>query len=146
MNRFLTLLFIIFLNANTVNAQDWQTNFEQSKAMASKENKPIILVFQGSDWCAPCIKLDHEIWRSQAFKKYAKEHYIMLQADFPRKKKNALPKEQSDANGKLFEKYNKNGIFPFVVVMDSKGNKLGETSYKKMTPENYIKEINSFLK
>lgn len=146
MNRILTLLFIIILNANTVNAQNWQTNFEQAKEIATKENKTIVLVFQGSDWCAPCIKLDHEIWSSVAFKKYAEEHYVMLQADFPKKKKNALPKEQKETNGKLFEKYNKNGIFPFVVIMDSKGNKLGETSYKKTTPENYIKEINSFLK
>jgi len=70
----------------------------------------------------------------------------MLQADFPRRKKNALPKEQSKANGALFERYNKNGIFPFVVVLDHKGKVLGETSYKKTTPKNYIKELNSFIK
>jgi thioredoxin-related protein len=128
----------------TVFAQDWQTNFTNAKEIASNENKPIILVFQGSDWCAPCIKLDREIWSTEAFKKYAAEHYVLLQADFPRKSKNALSELQTTANAKLAETYNKNGIFPFVVVLNSRGKILGETSYKKTTPENYIKELNAF--
>lgn len=127
-------------------AQDWQTDFAAAKEIASKENKPIILVFQGSDWCAPCIKLDREVWSTDVFKEYAANHYVMLQADFPRKKKNALSEKQTAANAKLAETYNKNGIFPFVVVLDANGKVLGETSYKKTTPEAYIKELNAFTK
>ena len=48
--------------------------FNYSLIIASKESKPIILVFQGSDWCAPCIKLDREILSSDTFKKYANEN------------------------------------------------------------------------
>jgi hypothetical protein len=70
----------------------------------------------------------------------------MLQADFPRKSKNELSGAQTKANAKLAEKYNKNGVFPFVVVLNNKGEVLGETSYKKTTPENYIKELNAFVK
>jgi thioredoxin-related protein len=139
---FISLVFSIL----TVNAQEWKTDFEVAKKAATIENKTIILVFQGSDWCAPCIKLDREVWSTDTFKTYAKEHFVMLQADFPRRKKNTLSKEQSKANGALFERYNKNGIFPFVVVLDHKGKVLGETSYKKTTPKNYIKELNSFIK
>jgi len=137
---------ILLLLSLSINAQDWKTDFNNAKQIAASENKPIILVFQGSDWCAPCIKLDHQIWSTATFKNYAKEYYIMLQADFPRKKKNALPEAQAKANGHLFETYNKNGIFPFVVVLDSTGKVLGETSYKKITPEKYIKELNAFIK
>ncbi|WP_439131104.1 thioredoxin family protein [Polaribacter sp.] len=142
----LVQVVLLLLLSLSIKAQDWKTDFNIAKQIAASENKPIILVFQGSDWCAPCIKLDHEIWSSEAFKKYAEAHFVMLQADFPRKKKNALPKEQAEANGKLFETYNKNGIFPFVVVMDSKGKVFGETSYKKTTPEKYIKELLAFIK
>jgi len=127
-------------------AQEWQNDFAKAKEIASKADKPIILVFQGSDWCAPCIKLDREVWSTEAFKKYASEHYVMLKADFPRKKKNALSEKQTTANAKLAEMYNKNGVFPFVVVLDANGKVLGETSYKKTTPENYIKELNAFTK
>ena len=138
------MFFIVF--SSSINAQEWKTDFEAAKKTAIIESKTIVLVFQGSDWCAPCIKLDREIWSTDTFKTYAKEHFVMLQADVPRRKKNTLSKEQSEANGKLFEVYNKNGIFPFVVILNSEGKLLGETSYKKTTPEKYIKEINAFIK
>jgi thioredoxin-related protein len=146
MKKVIVALLVMVVCASTTMAQEWQTDINVAKEIASKESKPIILVFQGSDWCAPCIKLDREIWSTDTFKKYAKENYIMLKADFPRRKKNALSEVQTKANALLAEKYNKQGFFPFVVVLDSNGKVLGESSYKKTTPENYIKELNAFTK
>ncbi|MGO3708303.1 thioredoxin family protein [Mesonia hippocampi] len=146
MKKVIAALIVMIVSINTIIAQEWQTDINVAKEIASKESKPIILVFQGSDWCAPCIKLDREIWSTDTFKKYAKENYIMLKADFPRRKKNALSEVQTKANALLAEKYNKQGFFPFVVVLDSNGKVLGESSYKKTTPENYIKELNAFTK
>ncbi len=125
-------------------AQNWNTNFESAKAKAKAENKPLILVFQGSDWCAPCIKLDKEIWSSDTFKAYADKNYVMMQADFPKRKANALPEDLQKQNNQLAEKYNLNGYFPFVVILDSNGKKVGEIGYKKITPTEYIELINQF--
>ncbi len=144
-NRLIVLL-IALLNLTAAIAQDWQTDFTVAKKIASHENRPIVLVFQGSDWCAPCIKLDREIWSTDTFKEYAKSNYVMLQADFPRKKKNALSESQTKANAELAETYNNNGVFPLVVVLDNKGKVLGKTSYKKTTPKAYIEELNKFIK
>lgn len=146
MKKIIVALLVMVVGVSTTMAQEWQTDINVAKEIASKESKPIILVFQGSDWCAPCIKLDREIWSTDAFKKYANENYVMLKADFPRKKKNTLSETQTKANGLLAEKYNKQGFFPFVVILDSNGKVLGESSYKKTTPENYIKELNVFTK
>lgn len=126
-----------------MNSQNWVNDLDDAKKMASEKNVPIILVFQGSDWCAPCIKLDKEIWSTQEFIEYANEHYVMLKADFPRKKKNALEKGQQEKNNDLAEKYNKNGYFPFVVVLNNEGKVLNELGYKKSNPNDYIKLLNS---
>ncbi len=126
------------------NAQEWHTDLIQAKATAVEESKNIILVFQGSDWCAPCMKLEKEIWTNDEFKAYAKDHFVMLLADFPKKKGNALSSEQQEKNNKLAEIYNKNGFFPFVVILDKEGKVLGQTGYKKMTPDEYIKHLESF--
>lgn len=143
-NIFIISSFFFFLTPS-LNAQEWQTDINNSKEIASKNNQKIILVFQGSDWCAPCIKLDKKIWKSPVFKAYAKEHFIMLKADFPRRKKNKLAKEQQEKNGFLAEKYNPQGIFPLVVVLDKDGVILGTTGYnKKMSPEKYIELLASF--
>ncbi|MGQ1945765.1 thioredoxin family protein [Geofilum sp. OHC36d9] len=140
-----TIGLLLFLFATGYgNAQVWQTDFEQAKAMAAKDNKPIILVFQGSDWCAACIKLNKEIWSTNEFIDYAKDHFVMLKAEFPRKKENMLNEKQQAQNNQLAEMYNKSGYFPYVLVLDKNGTVLGATGYKKTSPKDYIKILESF--
>ncbi len=136
----LVLSFVAFF----ANAQEWETDMTKAQQKASEDNKPIVLVFQGSDWCAPCIKLDKQVWSTDEFQQYAKDHYVMLQADFPKKKEHQLSEEQTAKNEKLAEKYNPNGYFPFVVVMDKNGKILGQTGFKNISPKEYISLLNSF--
>jgi len=137
-----TLLITFFLLITSISfAQNWTTDFNQAKQQAKEENKKIILVFQGSDWCAPCIKLDQEIWQSDAFKKFAATHYVMLKADFPRRRKNKLAKEQQKKNDALAEKFNPNGNFPLVVVFNHEGKVLKKLSYEAISPKDYIDKI-----
>lgn len=137
---FLLLLFSI----PGASAQQWETDFDKAKAVAAEKDLPIVLVFQGSDWCAPCIRLDREIWATEAFRAYAETHFVMLKADFPRRKQNALPPAQAEANARLAELYNKNGIFPMVVVLDAQGKIKGRAGYERLSPEDYIKLLESF--
>ena len=136
------MLFISY----TTFAQNWNTNFEKVKKTATEKNQAIILVFSGSDWCAPCMKLETEILKSSEFTEFAKENAVLVKADFPRRRKNKLSKEQQKHNDALAEKYNSNGTFPLVVVLDNKGNVLGKTSYVKTTPTKYIELLKRYIK
>lgn len=138
----LTLIFAFALS--NLQAQTWQTDLTKAEKIAKEEHKKILLVFQGSDWCAPCIKLDREVWSTEEFKDYAKDNFVLLKADFPKRSKNALSPEQQKKNNKLAETFNQNGYFPFVVLLNDEGKVLGETGYKNMTPKEYIKLLNSF--
>ena len=142
MKNILLISLVVFFSVNAY-SQNWIADLEESKKLAVVGNKKIILVFQGSDWCAPCINLDKKIWNSEEFKEYANNNYVMLRADFPRKKKNALSEIQQKKNNGLAELYNKNGYFPFVVILDKSGKKLGEMGYLKISPNEYINKINS---
>ena len=139
-----SLSILLLTSCLMVFSQDWETSYKSSISKAQKQNKKIILVFQGSDWCGPCIKLSKEIWSTEDFIAYSKENYILIQADFPRKKKNALGKEQQEINNFLAEKYNPNGYFPLVVVLNKNGDVLGKTGYKKTNPKQYINLLESF--
>lgn len=125
-------------------AQDWRTNWDEAKVEAKKENKKLILVFSGSDWCIPCIKLEKEIWKDPGFNDYAKKNYILFRADFPKRKKNKLDDSIQKRNAMLAIEYNPNGYFPLVVVMDSNENVLGRLGYEKTPPKDYISRINQF--
>ena len=127
-------------------SQQWEADFHRALQRSGEEQKSLVLVFSGSDWCAPCKKLDRDIWQSDAFKSYASANYVLYKADFPRKKKNQLAASSLEANKALAEKYNPNGYFPLVVLINSNGEIYGTLGYEKATPEEYLALMNSFTK
>jgi thioredoxin-related protein len=127
-------------------SQNWKTNFEEAKKEASDQNKKILLVFSGSDWCAPCIKLDNVVWKSEAFKSESEKNWVIYRADFPKKKANQLAPELTECNNKLAEKYNKNGSFPLVILLDKTGKVIGMTGFKNISASEYIQLIHSLEK
>ncbi len=139
------LIFHLFFVSVLV-AQEWQPSYAEALAISKEQHKPILMVFAGSDWCTPCIKLDKDIWQSDVFRAYAKDNYVLYKADFPRKKANRLPVAVVEQNHVLAEKYNPNGYFPLVLLLDDRENRLGETGYLKSTAEAYIERLKSFIK
>ncbi|MBM6500152.1 thioredoxin family protein [Flavobacterium macrobrachii] len=113
-------LFIVMFFSVYMNAQETKT-LQNSLVKAKQEHKKVLLYFSGSDWCAPCIKFKKTFIQNEAFQSFASENLIVVNADFPRLKKNALSAEQTTENEKLADKYNANGIFPLVLVLDENG-------------------------
>ena len=89
---FFSNALILFFSLNGF-SQNWLTSFTNAKNEALQKNQNIVFAFQGSDWCALFIKLDKEIWSTKEFQDLAKNHFIMLKVDFPRKKANKLSEE-----------------------------------------------------
>jgi len=144
MKKNITFLFLFIAVIGF--SQDWKYNFEEAKELAKQQDKNIILIFSGSDWCAPCIKLEKNIWESEAFQKESAENWILVKANFPRKKANQLSEEQNNHNRNLAEKYNIEGSFPLVVLLDNTGKVLGKMGFKNVPPEEYIKMIHALEK
>jgi thioredoxin-related protein len=143
-NNLISTVLLLFAVVITSNAQSWKTSFTEAKAQAAAENKNILLVFSGSDWCAPCIKLDKTIWQSEEFKSESAQKWVIYKADFPKKKANLLPLELTESNKKLAEQYNKAGNFPLVLLLNPAGSVLGISGYKNVSPQEYIQLIHSF--
>lgn len=128
----------------SVFAQEWLTKLDEAKSKATETNQNILLVFSGSDWCVPCMKLEKSIWNSEEFKTFSDDHFVLLRADFLKQKKNRLSEEQQAHNEQLAEKYNPNGFFPLVLVLNNEGEVLGQTGYKNVSPSEYIKQLVEF--
>ncbi len=127
-------------------SQDWHPTYAEALDCAKENDRPLLLVFSGSDWCAPCIKLDALIWQSEDFKVYAKDNYVLYRADFPRRKDNQLSKELANKNNQLAERFNSKGHFPLVIILNKEEEVMGTTGYKKTTPEEYVNHINTYIK
>lgn len=121
----------------------WLTDYEQALIEAKKSNLPILINFSGSDWCSWCIRLMDEVFSKQEFIDYAKKELVLLNLDFPRNNKQS--QEQQKANQALLEQYGVLG-FPTVILLNSKGEKIGQTGYQEGGPKPYIEHLNQMIK
>jgi thioredoxin-related protein len=119
----------------------WRTDFEKAKQAAKAENKLVLLKFSGSDWCVPCRKMEKDVFSQNTFAQYADKNLVMVNADFPRQKKNALGKEQIKQNEALAEQYDKQGHFPYTLLLSPDGKVLMAWDGYKDKPEDLINDI-----
>lgn len=122
---------------------NWLGNLEEAQRIAQEREQSILLVFSGSDWCRPCMKLDKELFSTSAFETYAQEHFVLVKADFPRSKKHRLPKEQQSYNAQLADQYNPGGNFPFLLVLSQAGEVIDQTGYLNDDPDSYFQHWSS---
>lgn len=122
-----------------------QSRLENAAKQASQNKELILLNFSGSDWCIPCIKLHKNIIETDEFKKLEAENVVVyINADFPRNKKNQLSPELKKENASLAEQYNKKGLFPYTLLLNSEGKIL--KTWEGLPSENalaFSKEIRS---
>lgn len=135
MKALLILLFFII-------PIQWEPSFEHAKVLAKGKNELILLNFSGSDWCVPCIGLRKEFLESDAFSDFATKNLILVNADFPRRKKNAVASEEVKRNEALAEIYNPNGVFPLTLLLNADGKVVKSWEGKpKLSVEKWIEEI-----
>lgn len=98
----------------------WTDNFTAAVGKSKAEKKPILALFTGSDWCAPCQNLEKNILIQPAFKDFAKKHLVTLFLDFPQNTElEKTLKEQNDSLAKQFSVE----AYPTVLLLSSDGQK-----------------------
>lgn len=104
----------------TSSAQPWLTDWAAAKAQARREGKRLILDFTGSDWCGFCIKLEHEVFATPEFARFAQD-YVLVRLDYPRKTR--LPLQESVQNATLRKDFKITG-YPTIIVTDASGQEI----------------------
>jgi len=125
---------------------NWHKSMDEAKMLAQKEHKHILLNFSGSDWCGPCIRLHKEIFDSEAFQQFAETNLVLVNADFPRLKKNQLSVSQQKINDAIADRYNSKGSFPFTVLLNENGKVLKQwEGFPKMTPDEFVDDVRTII-
>lgn len=138
-----TLAAVLVLTGLHAADGNWQTDLPKAQAQAAKENKHVLIDFTGSDWCGWCIKLHKEVFSQPAFLEYAKDNLVLVEVDFPQRKK--LSAEQKQANDALARKFNVQG-YPTIIVLNSAGKKVGELGYQPGGPKAFIAALEKLKK
>lgn len=144
--NFVFSLLITVLSIASVTAQNLVHTFTEAQDSATQKEAPILMIFSGSDWCKPCIQLRETIISTHEFSTFVESELVLLELDFPYKKKNRLPREQRKHNDQMAAKYNPTGQFPLMVLINKEGEVIDQfTFHQKMTTEELTKSISNSI-
>lgn len=148
MNKIILLLLIctstfFYAQQNSADLK-WETDFNTAKQKAKKTNKPILMLFTGSDWCPPCKLLKKDFFSSPEFKAKA-DNFVLLLVDFP-KNKDMLSAAQQQQNKTLNSDYGV-GSLPTLIAVNYKGNVIDKIkSYNaRRDTSKHFKFINNII-
>jgi len=127
----------------------WYINYNEVTEQATKENKLVLILFHGSNWCPPCIKMQNEVFSADTFITEYSGKILFLDIDFRTKPK--LSDEQLAHNKEVKKKFRLSDDFtqgyPQVVIINGKGEILyQEKGYDGRGPWYLMEKIKSLLK
>lgn len=114
---------------------DWNAALKR----AEKENKTVLALFTGSDWCIWCQRLEGEVFSKKEFSAEVVKDFVPVFLDFPRNQSLVKPAVLK-RNRELAEKYGIQG-YPTVLLLDAKGEVIGRTGYQAGGPVKYMADL-----
>jgi len=146
--KYILVVGILLFSALFAFSQDkeivYAKSFEAAQEISVNENKLVLLIFSGTDWCRPCMIFDQTVLSNSIFIEYANQNLSIYKASFPRRKKNALSEETKAYNEKLASIYNKKGAFPNVLLFHKKSNTFIVLDYNQ-SAEQFTKQIENII-
>ena len=116
---------------------DWLTDLRTAKAILGQQPKRMLFMYFG-DGTEFCQKFEKEILKTEEFTSWPYTHVVLLKLDYT--KGVERPKALDDQNREQANLYAVRG-YPFVVLVNPKGQKIGEAKYMKGGPKPFIEEL-----
>jgi thioredoxin-related protein len=91
------------------------TEYEVAKSEAMEQDKDILIVLTGSDWCKPCIKMKKNVFENADFINFAEKNLIIFEVNLDR---------HWDLDSKLYKDYSyfknkyQTNTLPCLVLID----------------------------
>jgi thioredoxin-related protein len=140
--RFLGVMLTAMLSivsstiVSSTKAEDvWAEDASRGIEQAVKEDKDLLLLFTGSDWCPPCQKLEQEVLSNEEFQFEATKHFVLVKFDFLKQ----TPQERSvtEQNEEWSEKFGVDD-FPTVFLVDHALKPYAIAGYEDGGFQNYL--------
>ena len=77
------------------------------------------------------------------FLSFAEKNIVILKADFPQR--TSLSAALEEQNASLAEKYNPDGIFPYLLLLTPGKSVLSSLIYRDQSPAQFIDEIQTYI-
>ncbi len=139
----MTVVVMVFGNSFTTNslaqdAEQWGTDAKAATTQAAAEKKDMLLLFTGSDWCPPCIKLEKQVLGTSDFIEQGQQQFILVKFDFPQNTE--LAPELESQNAEWADRFGVEG-FPTLVLVDSAQKPYAFTGFRDENPKDYLAHL-----
>ncbi len=122
--------------------EGWFAEMPPALAEARSSGKDMLIVFGGSDWCAPCKWLKYNILVKPEFNDWAAEHFVLVDIDTLAR---GLSPERKKRYVALQARY-KVGSFPSVFLATPGGEPYAWTTYIPPTDSGSLAAITASVK
>jgi len=123
--------------------EGWLVDLDEAYAISTKEKKPILANFTGSDWCGWCKKLDADVFSKPEFQDWAKKNVVLLEVDFPRRKQ--IPQKNQSQNYALQNAMGVTG-YPTIWLMSlDKNPSSGQYNINQLGRAGYMPSATDFI-
>ena len=145
------ILILLIFNTLNLSSQDWgniHENWETAKEIAQNEDKNILIILTGTEWCRPCIKLKRKIFSKEEFKELVGSKYVTYLLELP-VVKNATKKRgvtiiyndpKYNQYEDMKEEYNANGL-PSLLITDSNGALISQINGNLNSIDNIMTQL-----
>ena len=136
-------IFLFFIVSSLTVSSQQVFNADSAYALSERLNKPILMIFSGSDWCPACIRLQKKVLSDNTFKEFMDKNLVLLIVDFPQRK---MP-DKIDAlqNEKLAELYNTNSTFPKLLIFAPGKSSQTEIFYVNQNASEFIAKVKEII-
>jgi hypothetical protein len=118
----------------------WLQNLEQAKRQAAQEQKDILILFDGSDWCGWSMRLAREVLFKDEFRRRAAQTFVLVLVDFPQGPAGKARVEDAARNERLQAHFHIDG-YPNVVLADAAGRPYAGTGYQEGGAAAYLEHL-----
>ena len=108
---------------------------KEAIARAVDQDKDIIFLFTGSDWCPPCKALEKNVLSEKDFLFEVSKHFVLVKFDFPKRTKQS--EEIAKQNQEYLQKYGIGG-YPTLVLTDNLLKPFAFAGYAEGDFKNYL--------
>ena len=107
----------------------WYTDINEAQTVAAKENKLILALFTGTDWCGPCQQFKAEVENDEEFANIFSGAFVFFKNDWLRNTPQS--EAERDEVGRLKRKYWVQ-VYPTLLVLNATGEKLAPVEWTKV--------------
>jgi thioredoxin-related protein len=120
---------------------NWITDYHLAQTIAAQTDRFIFMAFtkMESEWSQ---KIDAELFKSPEFLTYAHKNLVLLQLDYPTA--TTQPEALTTQNKMLAEQFSIRG-FPYVVVLNPKGENVVHTTYMPGHADFFMKQLTPII-